>query len=190
MKSPTTMSKSQVQRLLAPSKGGRSGVSNLTMSPKPDTKLRWPSQFWEEKQLQLSPTRMWKQVGLYFIFVLHFIILILVPCEFGYAPICNSSKSSDEKTAICPAENFVKSHFFWIQNHLFSFDSRSLWCPRILFAAASPSRWSLWTSMREEILLEEMISASKWIRTFYPTVQSMVRFVKFITLRSHDIFSH
>ena len=33
----------------------------------------------------------------------------LVPCQLGYAPICNFSKSVGEKTAICPAVNSVKS---------------------------------------------------------------------------------
>ena len=48
------------------------------------------------------------------VFHLNFVftsLINLVPCEFGYAPVCNSSKSSDEKTAICPAENFVNLTF-------------------------------------------------------------------------------
>ena len=117
-----------------------------------------------------------------------FTFRILVPCQLGYAIICNSSKSSEEKTSICPADNFVKLHFE-IKTFLPFFNFRILGIPRILFAAVCPSHSSLLTLLREEILLEgAMISASRWILTSSPTVQSMVtvKCINLVILNSFD----
>ena len=66
---------------------------------------------------------------IYELYPLVFTFRILVPCQLGYAIICNSSKSSEEKTSICPADNFVKLHFE-IKTFLPFFNFRILGIPR------------------------------------------------------------